>query len=164
MAVDEAKPFARGQVVYISRDARDMTGMHLFGVGGYGFPYRPPFRFVAVGEDGDLIVADSGGEEMDVSPEYADWELELMGKSNDPNAPLHEPDDIVNHPSHYQSATGLEAIEVIEAFDLGYGLGNATKYILRAGKKGTAEDAVTDLEKSMFYIRREIAKRKEALR
>lgn len=162
MAVDEAKPFARGQVVYISRDARDMTGMRLFGVGGYGFPYRPPFRFVAVGEDGDLIVADSGGEEMDVSPEYADWELELMGKSNDPNAPLHEP-DVVNHPSHYQSATGLEAIEVIEAFGLGYGLGNATKYILRAGKKGTAEDAITDLSKAVFYIEREIEKRKGAL-
>src|SRR5690625_3856200 len=95
--------YTPGEAVYVARNARDWTGVLLFGPEdgieyGYEFEFRPPFQFVAVGEDGDLIVADSGGEEMDVSPEYvspeyADWELELLG---DLNAPPHEPDDIVN--------------------------------------------------------------------
>src|SRR5699024_2546632 len=170
MAADEAKPFARDQAIYVSPDARDRTGTRLFNSTGkyvyaYGFEYSPPFYFVEELEDGDLLIRDDDGELIEVSPECvspesADWEPELLG---DLKAPLHEP-DVVNHPSHYQSATGLEAIEVIEAFALGYGLGNATKYVLRAGKKGTAKDAITDLEKAVFYIEREIEKRMEALR
>lgn len=60
----------------------------------------------------------------------------------------------VEHPSHYQG-TGLEAIEVIEAFNLGFNLGNAIKYLLRAGKKG---DAIQDLEKAQWYICRELTR------
>lgn len=62
--------------------------------------------------------------------------------------------DEVNHPSHYKSGT-LETIEVIEAFDFGFNLGNAFKYISRAGKKD-AKKHVQDLEKSIWYIKREI--------
>lgn len=58
----------------------------------------------------------------------------------------------VNHPSHYQSST-IEVIEVIEAFGLGFNLGNAIKYILRAGKKNLL---VEDLEKAVWYLKREI--------
>lgn len=61
----------------------------------------------------------------------------------------------VNHPAHYK-AGGLEAIDVIEAFGLGFCLGNAVKYILRAGRKG---DAVEDLQKARWYLDREIARR-----
>jgi len=61
----------------------------------------------------------------------------------------------VNHPDHYQSAAGIEAIDVIEAFGLGFCLGNAVKYILRAGKKGPA---LTDLQKARWYLDREIAR------
>ena len=45
--------------------------------------------------------------------------------------------DMVNHPSHYQSQNGLEAIDVIEAFTAGLegieavDTANAIKYILR---------------------------------
>jgi hypothetical protein len=60
--------------------------------------------------------------------------------------------DKVNHPAHYQSETGIEAIEVIEAFNLNFNLGNAIKYILRSYKKGAA---VEDLQKAMWYLRRE---------
>lgn len=60
--------------------------------------------------------------------------------------------DNVNHPAHYQ-AGGMEAIDVIEAFGLGFNLGNAVKYLLRAGRKG---DAVEDLRKAGWYIEREI--------
>ena len=60
--------------------------------------------------------------------------------------------DNVNHPMHYQGK-GLESIEVIEAFELNFCLGNAIKYILRAGKKG---DKGEDLKKAIWYINREI--------
>lgn len=63
--------------------------------------------------------------------------------------------EAVNHPSHYGGADNVyEAIKVIEAHSLGFHLGNAVKYILRAGKKGKL---VEDLKKARWYIDREIA-------
>lgn len=67
--------------------------------------------------------------------------------------------DEVDHPAHYQSG-GIEAIDVIEAFGLGFCLGNAIKYILRAGRK--SDDVVTDIEKARWYLDREIARLKGA--
>lgn len=64
--------------------------------------------------------------------------------------------DAVNHPSHYKSG-GLEAIDVIEAFELGFRLGNTVKYILRAGRKSEAR-TVEDLKKARWYLDREIEK------
>lgn len=61
--------------------------------------------------------------------------------------------DAVDNPIHYQSESGLEAIEVIEAFELNFNLGNAIKYILRADKKG---NKVQDLDKAIWYLIREI--------
>ena len=63
--------------------------------------------------------------------------------------------DEINAPVHYRGK-GMEAIDVIEAFALGCRLGNAVKYILRAGKKG---DAVICLKKARWYLDREITKR-----
>lgn len=62
--------------------------------------------------------------------------------------------DPVNHPSHYQSKTGLESINVIEAFELNFHLGNTVKYILRHSKK---ENALEDLKKAQWYLNRQIA-------
>ena len=60
--------------------------------------------------------------------------------------------DSVNHPSHYGGADNpYETIKVIEAWGLGFHLGNAVKYISRAGKKG---DARKDIEKARWYINR----------
>ena len=59
----------------------------------------------------------------------------------------------VNHPEHYGGNTVYEAIKVILAWDLGFCLGNAVKYICRAGKK---EDALEDLKKAAWYLNREI--------
>jgi hypothetical protein len=56
----------------------------------------------------------------------------------------------VNHPDHYQSG-GVEVIDVIEAFGLGFHDGNAVKYLLRAGRK---EDALVDLKKARWYLER----------
>lgn len=60
----------------------------------------------------------------------------------------------VEHPDHYQTSAGLEAIDVIEAFfHDSFHLGNAFKYLARAGKKG---DYVEDLQKAKWYLQREI--------
>lgn len=65
--------------------------------------------------------------------------------------------DAVHHPPHYGGADNpYEAIKVIEAWGLGFCLGNTIKYISRAGKKG--EDALQDLKKAEWYLRREIAR------
>lgn len=60
----------------------------------------------------------------------------------------------VNNPDHYQ-ANGMEAIDVIDAYELNFNLGNAIKYILRANKKGNKK---VDLEKAVWYLNREIDK------
>ena len=60
----------------------------------------------------------------------------------------------INHPAHYGGDTTYEAIKVIEAWGLGFALGNAVKYISRAGKK--SDDALSDLRKAAWYLRREI--------
>lgn len=64
------------------------------------------------------------------------------------------PMDKVNHPSHY-NAGKIECIEFIEDQRLGFHLGNAVKYIVRAGKKDP-EKTVEDLEKAIWYIRRHL--------
>lgn len=68
--------------------------------------------------------------------------------------------EAVNHPAHYGGADNpYEAIKVIEAWHLGFCLGNAVKYISRAGKKG---DALEDLKKAAWYLQREIDNRERA--
>lgn len=63
----------------------------------------------------------------------------------------------VNHPAHYGGAENpYEAIKVIEAWGLGFCLGNTVKYIARAGKKDKAK-LLEDLRKSRWYLDREIA-------
>ncbi len=64
--------------------------------------------------------------------------------------------DLVNRPAHYIAKNGMEAIDVIEGFELSYKLGAAVKYILRCGKK---LDAIEDLKKARWYIDREIKQR-----
>jgi hypothetical protein len=66
--------------------------------------------------------------------------------------------EMVNNPEHYGGATNpYEAIKVIEAWDLGFCLGNTVKYISRAGKKHKDKE-LEDLKKAMFYLDREIKK------
>jgi hypothetical protein len=62
--------------------------------------------------------------------------------------------EYVNHPEHYGGADNTyEAIKVIEAWQLDFHLGNAVKYISRAGKK---ESIIQDLEKAKWYLERKI--------
>ena len=62
--------------------------------------------------------------------------------------------DIVNHPDQYKSETGMEVIDVIEAFtfDLdgieAFDTGNIIKYICRWKKK----NGIQDLKKAKWYL------------
>lgn len=86
----------------------------------------------------------------------------------------------VNHPLHYGGKDNpYEAIKVIEAWQLGFCLGNTVKYVARAGKKvfvprrsdtrptdlqaqltaytGEARESILrDLKKAQWYLNREI--------
>jgi hypothetical protein len=62
----------------------------------------------------------------------------------------------VNHPNHYGGELNpYEAIKVIEAWNLGFNIGNTVKYLSRAGKKD-GNPPLQDLEKACWYLSREI--------
>lgn len=61
--------------------------------------------------------------------------------------------DMVNHPPHYTShPSGIECIEITQHLD--FCIGNAIKYLWRAGLKGEAK--VEDMKKAIWYINRKI--------
>lgn len=60
----------------------------------------------------------------------------------------------VEHPTHYNQGK-IEAIAVIEDWKLGFHLGNAVKYIARAGRKDPSKE-IEDLEKAAWYLKRQI--------
>lgn len=62
--------------------------------------------------------------------------------------------DLVNHPSHYTDGK-IEVIDYIEDKNLDFCLGNAVKYISRAGKKDQSK-RIEDLQKAIWYINRKI--------
>lgn len=65
--------------------------------------------------------------------------------------------DNVNHPKHYtQHKSNVECIQITE--HMNFCLGNAIKYIWRADLKNSA---IEDLEKAIWYIQREIMRRKD---
>lgn len=67
--------------------------------------------------------------------------------------------DAVNHPKHYNAhPSGIECIDVVRHFC--FNVGNAIKYLWRAGLKG---DAIEDLKKARWYIDDEINLREKAL-
>ena len=60
--------------------------------------------------------------------------------------------EMVNHPSHYNRGK-YEAIDIIEALEMNFNLGNAFKYLFRAGHK---DNIIQELKKARWYIDREI--------
>lgn len=63
----------------------------------------------------------------------------------------------VNHPKHYNKGQ-IEVIDFIEDQDLNFNRGNVLKYVSRAGMKG---DELEDLEKALWYLKREIQRLKK---
>lgn len=72
--------------------------------------------------------------------------------------------DNVNHPAHYTGhPSGVECIQITEHF--GFCVGNAIKYLWRAGHKEepgktNRQKEIEDLEKARWYIDREIRRLK----
>lgn len=70
-----------------------------------------------------------------------------------------EEKDMVNHPSHYISETGMEVIDAIEAFTFDLNgieavdTGNILKYVCRWKKK----NGLQDLQKAKWYLEHLIA-------
>ena len=62
--------------------------------------------------------------------------------------------DAVNHPAHYTShPSGVECITITEHHN--FCIGNAIKYLWRQGLK-TGASNIEDLEKAVWYIKREV--------
>lgn len=76
------------------------------------------------------------------------WNLTLTPTSAPPMT-----NDVINHPAHYIEGRKYEPIAVIEDWNLSYHLGNALKYISRAGRKDKSAFK-QDLEKAIWYLQR----------
>ena len=61
--------------------------------------------------------------------------------------------DSVSRPSHYVKGRVYEPGKVIEDWGLNYHLGNALKYISRAGRK---TDSAEDIRKAIWYLNRRL--------
>lgn len=73
------------------------------------------------------------------------------GRSSSPSSST----SAVDHPEHYnRHPSGVECITIAEGFN--FNLGNAIKYVWRAGLKHEAQRE--DLEKAAWYLRREIVR------
>lgn len=83
-----------------------------------------------------------------------EWTVAPGIYSNPPPNTLPPIKEKVDHPQHYNPGI-YEAINVIEAYGLGFNLGNTLKYLLRAGVK-SKETEIEDLEKAIWYLNREI--------
>lgn len=76
--------------------------------------------------------------------------------------------DKVNSPIHYKSDNNkYEVIDIIEFFNLNFHRGNVLKYLLRSGRKteqgyDVFEKEIEDLEKAIWYLRREVKRIKES--
>ena len=91
---------------------------------------------------------DKDGNEIDMedylrdAPTYAQEQLAEIERR-----------EAVDHPDYYKRG-GIEAIDAIEAWGLGFNLGNVVKYIARAGRK--TADSLQDIRKAAWYLDREI--------
>lgn len=89
------------------------------------------------------------GDESSESNPYPLWISRFTDLENN----SHE--DVVNHPKHYTvHPSGVECIQITE--HMNFCLGNAMKYVWRAGEKH--ETPLEDLKKAKWYIEREIKK------
>ena len=65
----------------------------------------------------------------------------------------------ISHPSYY-THDGIEVIDLIDAYNLNFNLGNVIKYVTRAGHKD-GEDILTALNKAEWYLSHEIERIKK---
>lgn len=60
--------------------------------------------------------------------------------------------DNVNNPSHYTQYKNGQVIDITQHMD--FCLGNAVKYLMRAGYKGGPEKFEEDIRKALWYVKR----------
>ncbi|WP_126244358.1 DUF3310 domain-containing protein [Chitinophaga rhizosphaerae] len=94
-----------------------------------------------------IFFKDTGLENLQRAIERA-AQRDAQGKQCSPE------NDFVNRPGHY-TAGAIEVIDFIEDQGFNYRIGNAVKYLCRAGRKDPAKH-VEDLQKAIWYINREI--------
>lgn len=63
-------------------------------------------------------------------------------------------EDLINHPKHYCQG-GIECLDFITAWEMGFEDGNVVKYLARYRFKGTPME---DLKKAQFYLNHLIAR------
>jgi hypothetical protein len=94
------------------------------------------------------------------------WEKDLGKPYGDINGSIANPPeeevndlarfkDAINPPHYKEHPSGIECIQITE--HMGFCLGNAVKYIWRAGLKSDS-DKRQDLEKAIWYLQRELRK------
>lgn len=93
------------------------------------------------------------GTEFDAGHDYGVRRAIVLTKQLEEQQPFTS-----STPTHYQGS--IQPIDLINAQDLNFNLGNVVKYVCRAGKK-QGENILTDLEKAKDYINFEIERVKK---
>lgn len=93
------------------------------------------------------------GTEFDAGHDYGVRRAIVLTKQLEEQHPF-----ISSTPTHYQGS--IQPIDLINAQDLNFNLGNVVKYVCRAGKK-QGENILSDLEKAKDYINFEIERVKK---
>lgn len=127
--------FSFGEYELIGID-NDSDCFDIYGWVGYGFNHYSMHR----SETGYYIIVD---DPIDIT------------NLKSPNKTEY---DMVHHPSHYTEGRKYEPRKVIADWGLNFNLGNAVKYLSRAGRKG---DKIEDLRKAIQYIQFEIEENQE---
>lgn len=102
-----------------------------------------------------------GRKERTDADEFFDQLQKAKQITHDYNQSISETYNAVNHPSHYNSlpavcsacGDSIECIEVVR--HMNFNLGNAMKYLWRAGEKNK-DTEIQDLEKAVWYIEDQI--------
>ncbi len=115
---------------------------------------------LAAGQNEGAAVAAAGEREEDYITEQNEGAATAAAVERKEDRTTEDSKEAVNHPPHYGGDTVYEAIKVIEAWGLGFCLGNCVKYISRVGKKDPAR-TIEDLKKSRWYLDREISTREK---
>lgn len=125
--------------------------------------YIDDTKFAAVGDhvvlmpDNCTVVNNNGGQKVTKMPEIMEDKNHFTPTFEIPSS-TSEYEDRVNHPSHYtwlKDKCGIEVIDITRHLD--FCIGNALKYLLRAGHKtedgyDSNEKEIEDLKKAIFYI------------
>lgn len=105
----------------------------------------------------DIEALEAASEIVESWSETSTASVEFVPEAEELNEVDVEENEVsaINHPAHYacDANSEFEAINVIEDYLMNFSIGNAYKYVMRAGKK--SESSIEDLEKALWYLNRE---------